>query len=124
MPLYTVTTQDGLLSSDQRDVIASELVRIHTAVTAVPPNFVHSIFLNYAKNHAYVAGRISGVASITGIIRVGRTAEAKTRIVQEIWTMFQEITGVSDADLSVALQEVPPSQAMENGAVMPEIGHE
>jgi hypothetical protein len=29
MPLYTVTTQDGLLVSDQRDAIASELVRIH-----------------------------------------------------------------------------------------------
>jgi phenylpyruvate tautomerase PptA (4-oxalocrotonate tautomerase family) len=71
-----------------------------------------------------VAGRISSVASIVGVIRAGRTAEAKTRIVQEIWTMFQEIAGVSDADLSVALQEVPPSQAMENGAVMPEIGHE
>jgi hypothetical protein len=24
----------------------------------------------------------------------------------------------------VALQEVPPSQAMENGMIMPEIGHE
>ena len=31
MPLYTVTTPDGLLSAQQRDVIAAELhVRIHT----------------------------------------------------------------------------------------------
>jgi hypothetical protein len=29
MPLYTVTTPDGLLSAQQRDVIAAELVRIH-----------------------------------------------------------------------------------------------
>jgi hypothetical protein len=38
--------------------------------------------------------------------------------------MFQDCTGTSDRDLSVALQEVPPSQAMENGGVMPDVGHE
>jgi hypothetical protein len=36
--------------------------------------------------------------------------------------MFQDVTGASDADLSVALQDVPASQAMENGKIMPEIG--
>ncbi len=104
MRLYTVLTQDGLLSSDQRDMISSELVRIHTTVTGVPANFVHTIFQTYPKQHAYVAGKVSGVVSIVGVIRTGRAAEAKTRIVQDIWTMFQDITGVSDADLSVALQ--------------------
>jgi hypothetical protein len=38
--------------------------------------------------------------------------------------MFQDNTGISDSDLSVALQEVPPSQAMENGGIMPDVGHE
>jgi hypothetical protein len=38
--------------------------------------------------------------------------------------MIQDNTGISDRDLSVALQEVPPSQAMENGGIMPDVGHE
>jgi hypothetical protein len=38
--------------------------------------------------------------------------------------MFQEKTGVSDRDLSIALQEVSASQAMENGVIMPEVEHE
>ena len=38
--------------------------------------------------------------------------------------MFKEKTGVSDRDLSVALQEVPASLAMENGVIMPEVGRE
>jgi hypothetical protein len=38
--------------------------------------------------------------------------------------MIQDNTGISDSDLSVALQEVPPSQAMENGGIMPDVGHE
>ena len=124
MPLYTVMTQDGLLSDQQRDVIAAELVRIHTSATGVPANFVHSIFPTYPKNHAYVAAERSAVASIVGVIRAGRSPEQKSQLVQTIWKMFQDNTGVSDRDLSVALQEVPPSQAMENGMIMPEIGHE
>jgi phenylpyruvate tautomerase PptA (4-oxalocrotonate tautomerase family) len=124
MPLYTVMTQDGLLSDQQRDAIAAELVRIHTTATGVPANFVHSIFPTYPKNHAYVAAERSGVASIVGVIRAGRSPEQKSQLVQAIWKMFQDKTGVSDRDLSVALQEVPPSQAMENGMIMPEIGHE
>jgi phenylpyruvate tautomerase PptA (4-oxalocrotonate tautomerase family) len=95
MPLYTVTTQDGLLSAEQRD----------------------------PRGHTYVAANRSPVASILGIIRAGRAPEQKTRLVRALWPMFQDNTGVSDGDLSVALHEVAPGQAMENGAIMPEIGH-
>jgi phenylpyruvate tautomerase PptA (4-oxalocrotonate tautomerase family) len=124
MPLYTVTTQDGLLSDQQRDVIAAELVRIHTTAMGVPANFVHSIFPIYPRNHAYVAADRTPVASIVGVIRAGHTPEEKSRLVQALWKMFQDKTGVSDPELSVALQEVPASQAMENGVIMPEVGHE
>jgi hypothetical protein len=50
MPLYTVMTQDGFLSAEQRDVIAAELVRIHTAAMSVPAHFVHSIFATYPRS--------------------------------------------------------------------------
>ena len=123
MPLYTVMTQDGVLSAEQRDVIAAELVRIHTAAMNIPAHFVHSIFPTYPKNHAYVAANQSPVASILGVIRAGHTSEEKMRLVQALWKMFQDNTGVSDRELSVALQEVPASQAMENGLIMPEVGH-
>jgi phenylpyruvate tautomerase PptA (4-oxalocrotonate tautomerase family) len=124
MPLYTVTTPDGLLSDQQRDAIAAELVRIHTAAMNVPGNFVHSIFPTYPQNHAYVAAHRSPVASIVGVIRSGHTPAEKSRLVQALWKMFQDKTGVSDRELSVALQEVAPSQAMENGVIMPEVGQE
>jgi phenylpyruvate tautomerase PptA (4-oxalocrotonate tautomerase family) len=124
MPLYTVMTQDGFLSAEQRDVIAAEIVRIHTAAMSVPAHFVHSIFPTYPRNHPYVAANHSPVASIPGVIRAGHTSEEKTRRVQALCRMFREKARVSDRDLSVALQEVPASQAMENGAIMPDVGHE
>ena len=126
MLLYTVMTQDG---AEQRDVIAAELVRIHTAAINVPADFVHSIFPTYPRNQAYVAANHSPVASILGVIRAGHTSEEKSQLVQSLWKMFQDKTGISDSDLSdsdlsVALQEVPPSRAMENGGIMPDVGHE
>ena len=124
MPLYTVMTQDGLLSAQQRDVIAAELVRIHTTAMGVPANFVHSIFPTYPRGHAYVAADRTPVASLVGVIRAGHTSDEKSRLVQALWKMFQDKTGVSDRELSVALQEVPASQAMENGVIMPEVGHQ
>jgi phenylpyruvate tautomerase PptA (4-oxalocrotonate tautomerase family) len=123
MPLYTVVTQDGFLSAEQRDVIATAIVSIHTAAMNVPAHFVHSIFTIYPRNHAYVATNQSPVASILGVIRAGHTSEEKTRLVQALWKMFQDETRISDRDLSIALQEVPASQAMENGVIMPEVGH-
>jgi phenylpyruvate tautomerase PptA (4-oxalocrotonate tautomerase family) len=124
VPLYTVMTQDGFLSAGQRDVIAAELVRIHTAAMNVPAHFVHSIFPTYPRNHAYVARNHSPVASVLGIIRAGHASEEKIQLVQALWKMFQGNTGIPDSNLSVALQEVPPSQAMENGGIMPDVGHE
>jgi phenylpyruvate tautomerase PptA (4-oxalocrotonate tautomerase family) len=123
MPLYTITTPEGLLSAQQRDVIAAEFVRIHTAAMNVPANFVHSIFPTYPRGQAYVATERSPVSSIVGVIRAGHTPEEKSRLVQALWKMFKDKTGVSDRELSVALQEVAPSQAMENGVIMPEVGH-
>jgi hypothetical protein len=64
MPLYTVMTQDGLLSAKQRHAIATELVRIHTTAMGVPGDFVHSIFPTYPRDHAYVAANRSPVASV------------------------------------------------------------
>jgi phenylpyruvate tautomerase PptA (4-oxalocrotonate tautomerase family) len=124
MPLYTVTTQDGFLSVRQRDLIAAELVRIHTTVTDVPENVVHSIFTTYAKGRAFVAADRSTVASIVGVIRAGHTSDEKSRLVQALWRMFQDKTGVPDRDLSVALQEVSPTQAMENGMMVPKVGQQ
>ncbi len=124
MPLYTVTTQDGFLSAGRRDAIATELVRIHTAAMGVPADFVHSIFPTYPRDHAYVAANHSPVASILAVIRAGHSSEEKTRLVQALWKMFQDETEVSDRDFSVALQEVPASQAMENGTIMPDVRHE
>ena len=84
MPLYTIMTRDGLLSAEQRDAIAAELVRTHTATMGVPADFVHSIVPTYPRNHAYVAADRSPLASAEGgghaarRNEIGRGSTAKT----------------------------------------------
>ena len=56
-----------------------------------PASFVHSIFLTYPRDRAYVAANRSLVASILGIIRAGRVPKQKTRLVPALWQMFQDI---------------------------------
>jgi hypothetical protein len=68
--------------------------------------------------------RLSPLFLILAVIRAGHTSEEETRLVQSLWKMFQDETRVSDRDLSVALQEVPASQAMENGVIMPDVTRE
>jgi hypothetical protein len=72
------------VTTEQREVISAELVRIHTAATGVPANFVYTIFLTYPRNHAYVAGKSSLVASIVGTIRAGRSPEVKAQLIKDI----------------------------------------
>jgi hypothetical protein len=37
--------------------------------------------------------------------------------------MFQDLTGIPTEQLAISLQEVPSSNAMEMGQIMPEVGH-
>jgi phenylpyruvate tautomerase PptA (4-oxalocrotonate tautomerase family) len=44
MPLYTLITQDGALSSDARTKLAMELTTLHSEYAGVLKNWVHVVF--------------------------------------------------------------------------------
>jgi hypothetical protein len=44
MPLYTLVTQDGTLSSDAKAKLAMELTTLHSEYAGVPKNWVHVVF--------------------------------------------------------------------------------
>jgi hypothetical protein len=43
---------------------------------------------------------------------------------QLLWSMFQDLIGVSTDQLAISLQEIPSSNAMEMGQIMQALGHE
>jgi phenylpyruvate tautomerase PptA (4-oxalocrotonate tautomerase family) len=124
MPLYTLTTQDGALSSDAKAKLAMELTTLHSEYAGVPKNWVHVVFQDYARGSGFTAGEPAGTAALTLLMRAGRPPEYKRELIQRLWKLFQTATGAPDNQLVIGILEVQASQAMEMGRVMPDIANE
>jgi phenylpyruvate tautomerase PptA (4-oxalocrotonate tautomerase family) len=124
MPLYTVTTQTGVLSGEVKARLADELATFHADYSGVPKAWVQVVFQDYAPGSGFTAGKPSAVAALILQIRTGRTAEYKRGLVQRLWELLQHATGAADNQIVIGVNEVPPSQAMEMGKIMPEVGGE
>jgi phenylpyruvate tautomerase PptA (4-oxalocrotonate tautomerase family) len=118
MPLYTAITEDGFVSDEEKAKIAKEITRIHTAVMKVPNSFVRVVFLSYAKGSGYAAGEKTSTAALNCVLRSGHTDEDKTELLKQLWSMFQDLTGIPTDQLALSLQEIPSSNAMEMGQIM------
>ena len=123
MPLYTAISEDGFVSDERKAKIAKEITRIHTTVMKVPDNFVRVVFLSYPKGSGYTAGAEAPTAALNCVLRRGHTDAEKTEMLKQLWSMFQDFTGIATDQLAISLQEVPSSNAMEMGQIMPEVGH-
>jgi phenylpyruvate tautomerase PptA (4-oxalocrotonate tautomerase family) len=124
MPLYTAITEDGFVSQKTKAKIAKEITRIHSAVMKVPNNFVRVVFLSYPKGSGYTAGEEAPTAALNCVLRSGHTDADKTEMLKQLWSMFQDLTGVATDQLAIPLQEVPSSNAMEMGQIMQAVGHQ
>jgi phenylpyruvate tautomerase PptA (4-oxalocrotonate tautomerase family) len=121
MPLYTIITQTAVLSGSAKAKLAGELTAFHSEYAGVPRNWVHVVFQDYAPGSGFTAGEASATAALTLLIRTGRPAEYKRELLKRLWTLLQSATGAPDDQIAISIQEVPPSQAMEMGQVMPDV---
>ena len=124
MPLYTVITQEHELSSETKLKMADEITRIHTAVMKVPGGFVRVVFLSYPAGSGYTAGVEAPTAAVNCVLRSGHSMDEKKDMLQQLWLMFQDLTGIANDQLAISLQEIPSSNAMEIGQIMPAVGPE
>jgi phenylpyruvate tautomerase PptA (4-oxalocrotonate tautomerase family) len=121
MPLYAVTTQAGVLSGQAKAKLAAELTAFHSKYASVPKNWVHIVFQEYAAGNGFTAGEVAATAALTLLIRTGRSAEYKRGLLKRLWDLLQEATSAADDQIVLGIQEVPPSQAMEMGQIMPDV---
>ncbi len=121
MPQYTVFAEDGSISDQTKTKIAEEITRIHAEVMKVPKSFVRVVFLSYPSGCGYTAGEKAPTAALNGVLRIGHTAQEKNDMLKRLWSMFQELTGVATEQLAICLQEIPASNAMEMGQIMPAV---
>jgi phenylpyruvate tautomerase PptA (4-oxalocrotonate tautomerase family) len=123
MPLYTAITEEGFVSKATKAKIAREITRIHTTIMKVPESFVRVVFLSYPKGDGYTGGKEAPMAAVSCVLRDGHTSEDKTNMLKQLWSMFQDLTGVPTDQLAMSLQELPASNAMEMGQIMQAVGH-
>jgi phenylpyruvate tautomerase PptA (4-oxalocrotonate tautomerase family) len=121
MPLYTVSTQSGALTGEAKAALAEELTAFHCAYSGVPRTWVHVIFQEYSPGNGYTAGKAAAAAALTLLIRTGRSVEYKRGLIQRLWELVQGATRAPDDQIVIGIHEVPPSQAMEMGQLMPEV---
>jgi phenylpyruvate tautomerase PptA (4-oxalocrotonate tautomerase family) len=121
MPLYTIATQTGVLSADGKAALAAKLTETHCQFSGVPKNWVHVVFQDYPAGSGFTAGEPAAAASLTLVIRTGRSSEYKRELAQSLWRLFQSATGAPDDQIVIGIQEVPSSQAMEMGQIMPDV---
>ena len=121
MPLYTVTTQAGVLSDEARAGLAAQLTATHVEFSGVPNNWVHVVFHEYPAGRGFTGGEPAPTAALTLLIRTGRSSEYKRSLLARLWSLFQAATGSADDQIVIGFQEVAPSQAMEMGQLMPDV---
>ena len=121
MPLYTVTTQCGVLSNDAKADLAAKLTAVHCELSGVPRNWVHIVFQDYAVGSGFTAGEPAETVALTLLIRTGRSPDYKRGLLRRLWELLQSATGAPDDQIVIGIQEVAPSQAMEMGQIMPEV---
>jgi phenylpyruvate tautomerase PptA (4-oxalocrotonate tautomerase family) len=121
MPLYTVTTQAGVLDSSAKTEMAEKLTVFHAEYAAVPKNWVHIVFHEYPIGNGFTAGRPSPTAALTVLIRSGRSTDYKQEMLKRLWSLVQAATGAPDEEIVLGIQELPSSQAMEMGKIMADI---
>jgi phenylpyruvate tautomerase PptA (4-oxalocrotonate tautomerase family) len=124
MPLYTVITQERFLSGEAKSKIAEEITRIHTTVMKVPRSFVRVVFLPYPAGSGFTAGMEASTTALNCVLRSGHSVAEKTDMLQQLWSMFQKLTGIATDQLAISLQEIPSSNAMEMGQIMQAVGSE
>lgn len=121
MPLYTITTQTGVLNGDDKAALATQLTEVHCEFSGVPSNWVHVVFHEYPAGSGFTAGRPAATAALMLVIRTGRSSEYKRSLLARLWPLLQNATGAANDQIVIGIQEVPPSQAMEMGQIMPEV---
>lgn len=121
MPLYTIMTQQGVLDDTAKADLAGKLTAFHSEYAGVPKNWVHIVFRDYPAGSGFSAGHPSATVSLTLLIRTGRSSDYKRAMLRHLWSLLQASTGAPDEEIVLGIQEVPASQAMEMGQVMPDV---
>jgi phenylpyruvate tautomerase PptA (4-oxalocrotonate tautomerase family) len=126
MPTYVVSSVAGRLNQDVKQEIALGITRSHSSATGAQGFFAQVIFNEVAAGNYFIGGSPLKFDQIFvhGHIRAGRTAEQKRQLLDDIVKLAADAATTEYRHVWAYVSELPPSQMVEYGKVLPEPGME
>ena len=126
MPTYKVTNSNFNLTAKQQKDLAQGVTKVHNVVTGANTYFAQVIFNKTKKNNHFMGGKKVKEPSLflLGQIRAGRPKKIKDRLISDLKNILVKKTKLDETQVWVYIVDLPPSQMIEYGAVLPESGKE
>ena len=126
MPTYTLTNSNFNISSKQQKKLAEGITKVHNVVTGANTYFAQVIFNKTKKNNHFMGGKKVKEPSLflLGQIRAGRSKEVKDKLISDLKNVLVKNSKLDETQVWVYINDLPPSQMIEYGAVLPESGKE
>ena len=126
MPTYTVTNSNFNLSSKQQQNLADGITKVHNVVTGANTYFAQVIFNRTKKNNHFMGGKKVKEPSLflLGQIRAGRSKKIKDKLINDLKDILVKKSKLNESQVWVYIIDLPPSQMIEYGAVLPVSGRE
>ena len=126
MPTYTVTNSNFNLSSKQQRNLAEGITKVHNVVTGANTYFAQIIFNKTKKDNHFMGGKKVKEPSLflLGQIRAGRSKEVKDKLISDLKDILVKNSKLDETQVWVYIVDLPPSQMIEYGTVLPESGKE
>ena len=126
MPTYTVTNSNFNLSLKQQKKLAEAITKVHNIVTGANTYFAQVIFNKTKKNNHFMGGKKVKEPSLflLGQIRAGRSKEVKDKLIACLKDVLIKNSKLDETQIWVYINDLPPSQMIEYGAVLPDSGKE
>ena len=126
MPTYTVTNSNFNLSSREQKNLAKGITKVHNVITGANTYFAQVIFNKTKKNGHFMGGKKVKEPSIflLGQIRAGRPKKTKDKLISHLRDIIIKNSRLNETQVWVYIIDLPPSQMIEYGEVLPESGKE
>ena len=126
MPTYTVTNSNFNLTLKQQKDLAKGITKVHNVVTGANTYFAQVIFNKTKKNNHFMGGKKIKEPSIflLGQIRAGRPKKTKDKLISDLRDIIIKNSKLNETQIWVYIIDLPPSQMIEYGEVLPKSGNE
>jgi len=126
MATYSVYYAGLSLSTHQKYTLAQAITKIHAEVTGAEAYFAQVIFKELDIHDCFIGGELLDEAHIfiNGQIRQGRSEQTKKQLLVELEIAMQTTTKLAGNQIWAYIDEIPPSQMIEYGQILPDVGND